>query len=278
MIYCKKCGTALPDDAVFCVKCGTKVDRPAGARPGDADKTQPLPTVSADAAQDPGKKPDLAAEASKLSKSKQTAPPAHQPGDIDDNKSSSALIAVVLGFVVFCGAMLGAYYIVGPGASGSTATTKVTHDPNAKPVKTAAQEKAEQAEAAEKERAHQEAIKPPVTLDKVIVKPNVIGEPLVSLVMTNHSGKTIDAYKVHISVYNNYGEQLKEFGVGNDHFNGISQDALADGQSSSSSRSWTLHGFDTGRKFVVRLMSIHYSDGTEWTTEQDQQVTAEGKL
>lgn len=278
MIYCKKCGTALPDDAVFCVKCGTKVDRPAGARPGDADKTQPLPTVSADAAQEPGKKPDLADEASKLSKPKQATPSTHQPGDIDDNKSSSALIAVVLGFVVFCGAMLGAYYVVGPGASGSTATTKVTHDPNAKPVKTAAQEKAEQAEAAERERAHQEAIKPPVTLDKVIVKPNVIGEPLVSLVMTNHSGKTIDAYKVQISVYNNYGEQLKEFGVGNDHFNGISQDALGDGQSSSSSRSWTLHGFDTGRKFVVRLMSIHYSDGTEWTTEQNQQVTAEGKL
>ena len=278
MIYCKKCGTALPDDAVFCIKCGTKVDRPADAQSGDADKTQPLPPVSADAAQEPDKKPDLAAEASKLSKPKQATPPAHQPGDIDDNKSSNALIAVVLGFVVFCGAMLGAYYIVGPGASGSTATTKVAHDPNAKPVKTAAQEKAEQAEAAEKERAHQEAIKPPVTLDRVIVKPNVIGEPLVSLVMTNHSGKTIDAYKVRISVYNNYGEQLKEFGVGNDHFNGISQDALGDGQSSSSSRSWTLHGFDTGRKFVVRLMSIHYSDGTEWTTEQDQQVTAEGKL
>ena len=278
MIYCKKCGTALPDDAVFCVKCGTKVDRPAGARPGDADKTQPLPAASVNAAQEPDKKPDLAAEVSKLSKPKQATPPAHQPGDIDDNKSSNALIAVVLGFVVFCGAMLGAYYVVGPGASGSTATTKVTHDPNAKPVKTAAQEKAEQAEAAEKERAHQEAIKPPVTLDRVIVKPNVIGEPLVSLVMTNHSGKTIDAYKIQISVYNNYGELLKEFGVGNDHFNGISQDALGDGQSSSSSRSWTLHGFDTGRKFIVRLMSIHYSDGTEWTTEQDQQVTAEGKL
>lgn len=278
MIYCKKCGTALPDDAVFCVKCGTKVDRPVDAQSGGADKTQPLPTVSADTAQSPGKKPNLAAEASKLSKPKQAIPPAHQPGDIDDNKSSNALIAVILGFVVFCGAMFGAYCIVGPGASGSTATTKVTHAPNAKPVKTAAQEKAEQAEAAEKERAHQEAIKPPVTLDKVVVKPNVIGEPLVSLVMTNHSGKTIDAYKVQISVYNNYGEQLKEFGVGNDHFNGISQDALGDGQSSSSSRSWTLHGFDTGRKFVVRLMSIHYSDGTEWTTEQDQQVTAEGKL
>lgn len=281
MIYCKKCGTALPDDAVFCVKCGTKVDRPVSAQPGDADKTQPLPTAPADAAQKPADKPDLAAEAAKLSKKSSakapiSAPPV--PGDIDDNKSSSALIAVVLGFVVFCGAMLGAYYIVGPGASGSTATTKVTHDPNTKPVKTAEQKKAEQAEAAERERAHQEAIKPPVTLDKVVVTPNVIGEPQVSLVMTNHSGKTIDAYKVRISVYNNYGEQLKEFGVGNDHFNGISQDALGDGQSSSGGRYWTLHGFDTGRKFVVRLMSIHYSDGTEWTTEDSQKVTAEGKL
>lgn len=277
MIYCKKCGTALPDDAVFCVKCGTKVDRPVSAQSGDVDKTQLLPTASTDTAQDPGKKPDLAAEAAKLSKKSSakapiSAPPV--PGDIDDNKSSSALIAVVLGFVVFCGA----YYIVGPGASGSTATTKVTHDPNTKPVKTAEQKKAEQAEAAERERAHQEAIKPPVTLDKVVVTPNVIGEPQVSLVMTNHSGKTIDAYKVRISVYNNYGEQLKEFGVGNDHFNGISQDALGDGQSSSGGRYWTLHGFDTGRKFVVRLMSIHYSDGTEWTTEDSQKVTAEGKL
>lgn len=277
MIYCKKCGTALPDDAVFCVKCGTKVDRPAGARPGDADKTQPLPTASADAAQDPGKKPDLAAEASKLSKPKQATPPAHQPGDIDDNRSSNALIAVIGGAALIVGALFICYHVVGPGASSGTTTPKVTSSAKA-PAQTAEQKKAAEEKTAADKKAHEEAIKPPVTLDKVIVKSNAIGEPLVSLVMTNHSGKTIDAYKVRISVYNNYGEQLKEFGVGNDHFGGISQDALADGQSSSSSRSWTLHGFDTGRKFVVRLMSIHYSDGTEWTTEDSQKVTAEGKL
>lgn len=277
MIYCKKCGTALPDDAVYCVKCGTKVDRPADARPSDADKTQPLPTAPTGTAQDPGKKPDLAAEVSKLSKPKQTIPPAHQHDGIDDNKSSNALIAVVGGAALFIGALFIGYHVVGPGASSSTATPKVTSSAKA-PAQTAEQKKAAEEKAAAEKKAHEEVIKPPVTLDKVIVKSNAIGEPLVSLIMTNHSGKTIDAYKVRISVYNNYGEQLKEFGVGTDHFGGISQDALADGQSSSSGRYWTLHGFDTGRKFVVRLMSIHYSDGTEWTTEQDQQVTAEGKL
>lgn len=280
MIYCKKCGTALPDDAVFCVKCGTKVDRPADARLGDADKTQPLQAASTNTAQDPGKKPDLAAEAAKLSKKSSakapiSAPPV--PGEIDDDKSSRALIAVIGGAALIVGALFICYHVVGPGASGSATAPKVTSSAKA-PAQTAEQKKAAEEKAAADKKAHEEAIKPPVTLDKVVVTPNVIGEPLVSLVMTNHSGKTIDAYKVQISVYNNYGEQLKEFGVGNDHFNGISQDALGDGQSSSSSRSWTLHGFDTGRKFIVRLMSIHYSDGTEWATEQDQQVTAEGKL
>lgn len=280
MIYCKKCGTALPDDAVYCVKCGTKVDRPVSSQSGDADKTRPLPTAPTGTAQDPDKNPDLAAEAAKLSKKSSakapiSAPPV--PGDIDDNKSSNALIAVVGGAALFIGALFIGYHVVGPGASSSTATPKVTSSAKA-PAQSAEQKKAAEEKAAAEKKAHEEAIKPPVTLDKVIVKSNVIGEPLVSLIMTNHSGKTIDAYKVRISVYNNYGEQLKEFGVGTDHFGGISQDALADGQSSSSSRSWTLHGFDTGRKFVVRLMSIHYSDGTEWTTEQDQQVTAEGKL
>lgn len=277
MIYCKKCGTALPDDAVFCVKCGTKVDRPADARPGDANKTQPLLTVSADAAQDPGKKPDLAAEASKLSKPKQATPPAHQPGDIDDNKSSNALIAVVGGAALFVGALFIGYHVVGPGASSSTATPKVTSSAKA-PAQTAEQKKAAEEKAAADKKAHEEVIKPPVTLNKLTITPDIIGQPLVSLSMTNNSKKDIDAFKVQISAYDNYGSKLKEFGVGKDHFNGISQDALPAGATTPDGRHWEMSGFDNGRRFVLRLMSIHFSDGTEWNTEDSQQVTVEGKF
>lgn len=277
MIYCKKCGTALPDDAVFCVKCGTKVDRPADAQSGDADKTQPLPTASADAAQDPGKKPDLAAEASKLSKPKQTTPPAHRPGDIDDNKSSNALIAVIGGAALIVGALFICYHVVGPGASSSTTAPKVTSSAKA-PSQTAEQKKAAEEKAAADKKAHEEAIKPPVTLNKLTITPDIIGQPLVSLSMTNNSQKDIDAFKVQISAYDNYGSKLKEFGVGKDHFNGISQDALPAGATTPDSRHWEMAGFDNGRRFVLRLMSIHFSDGTEWNTEDSQQVTVEGKF
>lgn len=30
MIYCKKCGAELPDDAKFCVKCGSELEKKDG--------------------------------------------------------------------------------------------------------------------------------------------------------------------------------------------------------------------------------------------------------
>lgn len=280
MIYCKKCGTALPDDAVYCVKCGTKVDRPVSSQSGDADKTRPLPTAPTGTAQDPDKNPDLAAEAAKLSKKSSakapiSAPPV--PGDIDDNKSSNALIAVVGGAALFIGALFIGYHVVGPGASSSTATPKVTSSAKA-PAQTAEQKKAAEEKAAAEKKAHEEAIKPPVTLNKLTIKPDIIGQPLVSLSMTNNSQKDIDAYKVQISAYDNYGSKLKEFDVGKDHFNGISQDSLPAGATTSDGRRWEMTGFDKGRRFVLRLMSIHFTDGTEWKTEDSQEVTIEGKF
>ena len=96
--------------------------------------------------------------------------------------------------------------------------------------------------------------------------------------MTNNSQKDIDAYKVQISAYDNYGSKLKEFDVGKDHFNGISQDSLPAGATTSDGRRWEMTGFDKGRRFVLRLMSIHFTDGTEWKTEDSQEVTIEGKF
>ena len=142
----------------------------------------------------------------------------------------------------------------------------------------AEQKKAAEEKAAAEKKAHEEAIKPPVTLNKLTIEPDIIGQPLVSLSMTNNSQKDIDAYKVQISAYDNYGSKLKEFDIGKDHFNGISQDSLPAGATTSDGRRWEMTGFDKGRRFVLRLMSIHFTDGTEWKTEDNQEVTIEGKF
>lgn len=145
-------------------------------------------------------------------------------------------------------------------------------------AKKAAEEKAE-AERKEAERkAYEEKIKPPVKLSNLIIEKDMIGTPEVSLIMTNTSNKIIDAYKVKIYAYDNYGKQLKEFGHGDDYFAGISQNELQPGATTSSDYHWSLMGFSNGRKFKLVLYSIHFTDDTTWESVDGQEVSISGKM
>ena len=81
-----------------------------------------------------------------------------------------------------------------------------------------------------------------------------------------------------INIDDNYGKQVKQFGYGDGVFSAISQREIEPGGTTSSQYTWTLHGFDNGRKFKVQLYSIHFTDGTEWTAENDQDVSIEGTI
>lgn len=264
MIYCKKCGTKLPDDAVYCIKCGTKVDHLIDEHIDDDNIAKEIP--------------DLSSEADKLS-SKDRA--TNSDSSIIENEYNGSSRnkhgrrfwgVIILALIIF----IGLIPLITSDDTKSNSTPQVQQSSSAE--QSAAAKKADEEKAAAEKKAHEEAIKPPVTLNKVTVKPNSIGAPEVNLSMTNHSGKTIDAYKILIYAYDNYGTQLQAFGFGKDAFSGISQDPIGDDETTSPSRYWTLNGFDNGRKFVVRLMSIHFSDGTEWNTEDGQEVTIEGKM
>lgn len=252
-MFCKKCGAQLPDDAAFCIKCGVKVDNST-----NNSLSSPPP------------------EKITIAPSQAQARPPHtmKKGDrkSDVPTSTKVFIAALLGFALLgCGIAFR-----NQSRASELPTTSTTQQKSAKELAAGKQATKEKTDAEKK--AHEEAIKPPVTLSRTIITPNVIGEPTLSLIMKNDSQKTINAFKLHIYAYDNYGKQVKQFGHGDDHFSAISQREIEPGGTTSSQYTWTLHGFDNGRKFKVQLYSIHFSDGTEWTAEKDQDVSIEGSF
>lgn len=250
-MFCKKCGAHLPDDAAFCMKCGVKVesseessDSSSLSHPAQETKIVLPPFLAA-------KKNDTKSEI---------------------QKSTKLLTGLIFGIIIIaCGI---AFRHPDPVQKTPSETAVQQKSPD----EIAAEKKAAKEKADAQKKAHEEAIKPPVTLSRTIITPNVIGEPTLSLIMKNNSQKTINAFKLHIYAYDNYGKQVKQFGYGDGVFSAISQREIEPGGTTSSQYTWTLHGFDNGRKFKVQLYSIHFTDGTEWTAENDQDVSIEGTI
>ena len=44
-MFCRKCGSPIPDDSLFCPKCGTRVDVPSGGPSGFRYAWPPDPAV-----------------------------------------------------------------------------------------------------------------------------------------------------------------------------------------------------------------------------------------
>lgn len=89
------------------------------------------------------------------------------------------------------------------------------------------------------------------------IEENSIGTPEVILELVNTSGRTIDAFKVGFSLYNNYDEPVRRYGVGTNQFSGISQDDFEPGKCEE--MTWTLYGHDTATKVKnVKIHSIHF--------------------
>ena len=128
------------------------------------------------------------------------------------------------------------------------------------------------------EKEKRDAIKanePVISFESFSVEQNIAGTPEVQLVLKNNdSTKTINAYKVEIFAYDNYGKRLSAFGYNLDEcFRGISQREIGPGETSGYDTYWAMYGYDNGTKFVLYLTSIHYTDGTEWTPIEGQAVT-----
>ena len=111
-----------------------------------------------------------------------------------------------------------------------------------------------------------------IEIQNVSVKHNSIGIPTIGINLFNGTDKNIDAFKIKIYAYNNFDEPLKEFGYGKEFFYGIDQDEIPSNEHSDINKTWTLNGFDTGKKFYISIEEIHFSDGTTWKSEEGARI------
>lgn len=103
---------------------------------------------------------------------------------------------------------------------------------------------------------------PALEVVKTSVTSDAIGTPVANVTVKNTSQKTVDAFKITIKTFNNFGEPANGFLTDNT-YDGISQDGrIAPGASYEAS--WTLYNYDTTTKIEATPYQVHFTDGSTW--------------
>lgn len=103
----------------------------------------------------------------------------------------------------------------------------------------------------------------PLEVTKTSVTEDTIGTPIANVTVKNTSQKTVDAFKVTIKTFNNFGEPVKGFLTDNS-YDGISQDEKVL-PNTTSDASWTLYNYDTTKKIEAEVYQVHFTDGSTWS-------------
>lgn len=117
----------------------------------------------------------------------------------------------------------------------------------------------------------------PLYLHAANVTLNSIGNPEANIIVANISNDTIDAYRVAIHCFNNFGEQVIHYSKGTNVFTGISQDKIYPSVVSDYPDTWTLYGLENTRKIKVYLISVHFTNGKTWTCPNRSWAVVEGR-
>ncbi|QJD87282.1 copper amine oxidase N-terminal domain-containing protein [Cohnella herbarum] len=104
----------------------------------------------------------------------------------------------------------------------------------------------------------------PIKLISTEVTYNLIDIPEVNLTIKNLTTKTIVAYEMRVSCYDDFDRPVNRFLSSSNLFKGISQgNNLTSGQSQTDT--WTLNLYDLATKVKnIKITAVKFSDGTSW--------------
>ena len=116
----------------------------------------------------------------------------------------------------------------------------------------------------------------PMVLIDATVTFNSIGIPVVNVLPQNIGSKSIDAFTVQISCYDNFDKPVTKAGSESNIFIGISQEYQASGRDNYVWCSWVLNLNENTTKVKVYLKQVHFWDGTTWSPKDKKVTMVEG--
>lgn len=106
----------------------------------------------------------------------------------------------------------------------------------------------------------------PIQIAHIDLSRNSINIPEVTITLRNKSGKTVDGVRMKIFCFNNFDEPVRGLGSNRNEYMAILQEVAAPGENLQGT--WTLHGYDNTTKTNVKILDVHFTDGSKWTNKQ----------
>ncbi|WP_026669344.1 DUF5780 domain-containing protein [Butyrivibrio sp. AE3006] len=105
----------------------------------------------------------------------------------------------------------------------------------------------------------------PLKITKIIVTKNSINDNQLSVNCKNESDKTVDAFEIDFYCYDNYGKPVNKYVRDDNILHCISQKRIQpNGTFDGSNSYWNTYGYDNATQYEAYVVSVHYTDGTEW--------------
>lgn len=106
---------------------------------------------------------------------------------------------------------------------------------------------------------------PPVKVTSYNLSNDGIGGKDANITFQNVSGKAVNALKVRVAMWNNFGERVTY--LGSNPFQGITSD-MSVPTGMSTTRTWSLYWATSVSKITPWVYEVAYSDGTVWKLEE----------
>lgn len=117
---------------------------------------------------------------------------------------------------------------------------------------------------------------PPIAFKKAWITKNAINNPEARITYQNTSTKSIDAVRIFIFCFDNFGNPTST--TGDNKFSALKQDTISPNETIDGNKAgWTLYLHENTTKFTAVLAQIHFTDGSTWEPDNNPVMKIESK-